>query len=539
MEVSAIEVNGRKNSFSDLSQLEMAHYKNIAHELPALTMTERQVSDFELIINGGFSPLTNFMSKADYDSVLDHMRLTDGTIWPVPVMLDAEGDFAEALQRGQEITLRDTQGLLLAILKFNECWEIDHQREAQALFGTIDGAHKGVAYLYQETKQVYLSGELLVIAVPAHYDYMRFRSSPHELKNILRQRGWQKTVAYQAHGVMHRSQQALTQRVCEQLNANLLLHPMIGVSSDEYDVRVRCYERILKTYPNHHALLSLLPLAMRMGGPREIVWRAIIHRNYGCTHFIVESSDELREAQALAVQYQQQIGIEMIVANEMLYSEKRQQYVAQNDLQEGEVQLTISDAEMVECLSAGRELPVWFSYPAVIEVLQKAYLPRHQQGFTLLMTGLPCAGKRTIAKALLLRLRELTGRAITLLDDECEQGTAQLGLVAKEVTRHGGIVICALVAPVARSRDELREMVVKVGGFIEAYVSTPLEVCEKRDAQGRYNKARAGLIRQFAGVSEVYEAPLAPDITISTEGVEPVEIIEAMVKRIRLLGFVK
>lgn len=571
MESRVVSLNQHKKFTSHVIPARVEDYKYIAHELPALTMTRRQLCDLELILNGGFAPLAGFLSRADYENVLENMRLADGTLWPMPVMLDVDRGFAESLQEGQEVALRDAEGLLLAILKFEESWAIDHRREAQAVFGTMDETHPGVSYLFQQTKEMYISGKLLAVSMPHHYDFTHLRYTPAELKEIFAQRGWKKIVAFQTRNPMHRAHQELTRRACEQTGANLLLHPVVGMTKPgdiEYYTRVRCYEHVIKTYPENTAFLSLLPLAMRMGGPREAVWHAIIRKNYGCTHFIVgrdhagpgknkkgENFYGPYAAQELALQHQQEIGIEVVPFQEMSYSHTQQKYFAQDEFPVGETPASISGTEFRERLYANQEIPEWFSYPAIIEELRKAHPPKHKQGFTVFLTGLPSSGKSTLANALSLKLRELTDRPITFLDgdvirthlsyglgfsqEDRETNITRVGFVAKEITRHGGIVICALVAPFARARKIVREMISETGGYIEAYVATPLEVCELRDRKGMYKKAREGVIRQFTGVSDVYEAPEAPEITIDTVNLAPADIIDAMVDQIRMLGYVQ
>ncbi len=546
-------------------------YKFIAHELAALILSRRQLCDLELLLNGAFAPLTTFMSKADYESVLLRMRLQDGTLWPMPITLDVDRAFAESLQPGQEIALRDAEGLLLAVLKFEEYWEVDHQLEAQSVFGTIDATHPGVAYLYEKTKECYISGSLLPISLPHHYDFIHLRYTPAELKDIFLQMGWKKIVGFQTRNPMHRAHQELTRRACEQTGANLLLHPVVGMTKPgdiEYYTRVRCYEHVIETYPPYSAFLSLLPLAMRMGGPREAVWHALIRKNYGCTHFIVgrdhagpgknkkgENFYDPYAAQALTLQHQQEMGIEIVPFQEMSYSKKHDRYFAQDEFPKDDKPAAISGTEFRERLYTNADIPDWFSYPAIINELRRAHPPRHQQGFTVFFTGLPSSGKSTLANALSLKLREITDRPITMLDgdiirthlsrglgfsqEDREENITRVGFVAKEITRHGGIVICALVSPFEKARKKVREMISEVGGYIETYVATPLKVCELRDRKGMYKKAREGVIRQFTGVSDVYEEPQSPEITIDTINASPVEIVDSIIEQIRQLGYVQ
>lgn len=557
---------------SQAAPAQIEKYKAAAHELFSLTLTQRQLCDLELILNRGFAPLNSFMGKADYDNVLDNMRLVDGTLWPMPITLDVDRAFVTHLeQTGKEIALRDTEGLLLAILEIDDIWEVDRKREVQAVFGTTDDHHPGVAYLNQRVKDFYVGGKLTGLALPCHYDFTHLRYTPGELSEIFQNNNWRKIVAFQTRNPMHRAHQELTLRAAEQTGANLLIHPVVGMTKPgdiEYYTRVRCYEQVLKTYSPGTVFLSLLPLAMRMGGPREAVWHAIIRRNYGCTHFIVgrdhagpgknsagENFYSPYAAQELALQCQKEIGIEIIPFQEMVYSHKQSCYFPVDQFPADEIPAAISGTELRERLHNNSDIPAWFSYPAVIEELRKAYPPKHKQGFTIFLTGLPSSGKSTLANALSLKLREMTDRSITLLDgdvirthlsqglgfsqEDRELNITRVGFVAKEITRHGGIAICALVAPFARARHIVRQMVNEEGGFIEIYVATPLSVCETRDRKGLYKKAREGLVKQFTGVSDPYEAPESPEIEINTINVGPEEVVASLIKEMTLLGYIQ
>jgi len=539
--------------------------------LYSLTLSQRQLCDLELLLNGGFLPLTGFMNQADYNNVLDNMRLSNGTVWPMPITLDVDQQTAETLMPGMDIALRDAEGLLLAIMKVEECWMVDRLHEAQAIYGTTDDSHPAVRYLMNQTKDVYVGGKVSYIALPHHYDFTHLRLTPDKLKQYFRQNDWQKVVAFQTRNPMHRAHQELTLRAAEQTGAKLLIHPVVGMTKPgdiEYYTRVRCYEHVLQTYPLNTAKLSLLPLAMRMGGPREAVWHAIIRKNYGCTHFIVgrdhagpgknKSGDNFYDpyaAQQLALQYQQEIGIEIVPFQEMVYSHAQKKYFAIDEFPKDEIPAAISGTELRSALQKGTDVPEWFSYPAVMAELRKSYPPRHKQGFTVFMTGLPSSGKSTLANALALKLRELSGRQVTILDgdvirthlshglgfsrEDREQNVTRVGFVAKEISRHGGIVICALVSPFARPRELVRQMIKEVAGYVEVYVATPLAVCENRDRKGMYKKAREGVIKQFTGVSDPYEEPTAAEITINTDSLSPEVAIDLLVKQIKLLGYVQ
>ena len=545
-------------------------YKFSSHQLPTIKLNSRQICDLELILNGGFAPLHGFLNKADYDSVLQHMRLADGALWPIPITLDVDNEFAEKINSGDEVALRDAEGVLLAILVVEDKWVADKDSEARHVYGTLDEYHPGVAYLKQQTKDIYLGGKLIGVSLPAYYDFNHLRFTPEALREEFQRRGWKKIVAFQTRNPMHRAHQELTARAMAETGANLLIHPVVGVTKPgdiEYYTRVRCYEHVLPSYPENTAMLSLLPLAMRMAGPREAVWHAIIRRNYGCTHFIVgrdhagpgkdrKGNDFYSPyaAQELVMKHQQEIGISIVPFQEMAYSHRHHAYFPMDQFPADEKPGLISGTELRDRLQKNLDIPEWFSYPAVLNELQKSYPPKHKQGFTVFFTGLPSAGKSTLANALMQKLREFTDRHFTLLDgdiirthlsrglgfsqEDREANITRVGFVAREVTKHGGIAICALVAPYVKPRGMVRDMVKEVGGFIEVYVSTPLTVCETRDRKGLYKKAREGFIKQFTGISDPYEPPVAPEVTVDTVSMSPEQIIDVLVSQLKSMGYI-
>ena len=546
-------------------------YKFLAHELTPLTLSQRQLCDLELLLNGGFAPLQTFLNRADYENVLDHGRLANGQLWPMPIMLDVEASVAASLVPGQELALRDPEGLLLAILRYEEQWPVDKDREALSVFGTLDTKHPAVFALNYQTKDVYISGELIGVSLPPHYDFTNLRLTPAEVKARFKAAGCEKIVAFQTRNPMHRAHQELTMRAMQETGANLLLHPVVGMTKPgdiDYYTRVRCYEQVIQTYTPGAAMLSLLPLAMRMGGPREALWHALIRKNYGCTHFIVgrdhagpgNNSEgkpfyDPYAAQQLALKHEAELGIKIVPFQEMAYSHAQQKYFPVNQFPADDTPASISGTALREMLYTGKPIPDWFSFPSVIACLRDSYPMRNEQGFTVFLTGLPSSGKSTIANGLALKLRELTNRHITLLDgdiirthlskglgfsqEDREANITRVGFVAQEVTRHGGIAICALVAPFERPRQLVREMVQTVGGYIEVHVSTSLAVCETRDRKGFYKKAREGVIKQFTGISDPYEIPNAPEVVIDAENQTPFEAIAQLVKAIQGLGYIE
>ncbi len=522
-----------------------------AAELPSWDLTPRQLCDLELLLNGGFYPLKGFLSEADYESVVENMRLADGTLWPIPITLDVSEEFAAKAPTGQDIALRDPEGVILAILSVTDRWRPDKKREAERVFGADDPAHPGVRYLHETAGPVYLGGPVLGLQAPVHYDFRARRDTPNELRAFFRKMAWRRVVAFQTRNPMHRAHVELTIRAARQVQANLLIHPVVGMTKPgdvDHFTRVRCYEAVLDTYPAQTTHLSLLNLAMRMAGPREAVWHGIIRRNHGCTHMIVGRDHAgpgnnsqgkpfygPYEAQELFRHYEKEIGIEMVDFQQMVYVQELAQYMPIDEVPPGTTVLDISGTELRRRLREGLEIPEWFTFPAVAAELRRRYPPRSQQGFTVFFTGLSGSGKSTIANALMIKLMELGGRPVTLLDGdivrkhlsqelgfskEQRDNGRRIGFVASEITKNGGIAICAPIAPYAATRRQVREMVEQYGAFVEVHVATSLEVCEKRDRKGLYKLAREGKIKEFTGISDPYEVPENPELRIDTEGTD-------------------
>lgn len=542
-----------------------------SRELPSWDLTERQLCDLELLLSGGFSPLTGFLGQGDYDRVVAEMRLTDGTLWPMPVTLDVDEGFAAHLEGGSRVALRDPEGVLLAVLEVSDIWRPDLRQEARHVFGTEDDLHPGVSHLLHRTRPVYLGGRVLGVEPPTHYDFRGLRDTPRELRERFRKMGWSRVVAFQTRNPMHRAHQELTFRAAQIAEANLLIHPVVGLTRPgdvDHFSRVRCYEHLLKRYPEQTTALSLLHLAMRMGGPREALWHAIIRKNHGCTHLIVGRDHAgpgngrdgrpfygPYDAQALVATYQEELGITMVPFREMVYVQERAEYVPADEVRPAETVLGISGTEFRRRLNEGLEIPEWFSYPEVVSELRRSYPPRHRQGFTVFFTGLSGAGKSTIANALMVKLMELGGRAVTLLDGDIvrkhlssELGFSRehrninilrIGFVASEITKNGGIALCAPIAPYAVTRREVREMVSAAGGFIEVHVATSLEVCEARDRKGLYARARAGLIPEFTGISDPYEVPENAELVVDTATQSADEAAHRIILKLESLGYIR
>ncbi|MBN1392340.1 MAG: bifunctional sulfate adenylyltransferase/adenylylsulfate kinase [Sedimentisphaerales bacterium] len=523
--------------------------KKEAVHLPSWDLTQRQVQDIELLLNGGFSPLEGFLTRTDYDSVCQKMRLQNGSVWPMPITLDVDERFTMSISVGDRVALRHPEGMVLANLTVKDIWQPDRKAEAQAVYGTTEEAHNGVFYLLHQTNPIYVGGTLEGIERPPHHTFQSLRHTPAELRNLFEKLGWQKVVAFQTRNPMHRAHVELTKRAAAQTEANLLLHPVVGRTSPgdiDYFSRVRCYQEVIKHYPKQTTMLSLLPLAMRLAGPREALWHAIIRKNYGCTHFIVgrdhagppgKKSDGKPfygpyDAQELVKKHEDEIGIKMVDFEEMVYAEDSAQYMPFSAVPKSARVLSLSGTEFRRRLREGVEIPSWFSYPEVISELRRSFPPRREQGFTVFFTGLPSSGKSTIAQVLMAKLMEMGQRPVTLLDGDIvrknlsselgfskehrDLNILRIGYVASEITKNRGVAICAPIAPYSVVRRKVRENIEQYGGFIEVYVATPLEVCEQRDRKGLYAKARAGLLKEFTGIDDPYEAPEKPEVLVDT-----------------------
>ena len=547
-----------------------AELKAASKDWPSWDLTPRQLCDLELLINGGFSPLRGFLTRADYDSVCSAMRLADGTLWPMPITLDVPEELAGKLHKGDLLALRDPEGVMTAALHVEEVWKPDLAAEAHAVFGSANPEHPGVAHLLKGTHPCYVGGRLEALELPIHYDYRSLRLTPAELRAEFLRLGWRRIVAFQTRNPMHRAHQELTLRAAKSVEANLLIHPVVGMTKpgdvDHY-TRVRCYQALLSHYPHDTVKLALLPLAMRMGGPREAIWHAIIRKNYGCTDFIVgrdhagpgkDSSGKAfygpYDAQEALIKHETEIGMGVVPFRMMVYIEELDTFVPEDEVPKGMRVMDISGTELRRRLNEGREIPHWFTFPEVAKELKRSYPPRHRQGFTVFFTGLSGSGKSTIANALLVKFLEIGGRPVTLLDGDLvrkhlssELGFSKehrdinirrIGFVASEITKNGGIAICAPIAPYDSVRREVRRMVEEGGGFLLVHVATPIEICEGRDRKGLYAKARAGIVKEFTGISDPYESPADAEVTIDTTEVSPDEAAQQIILHLEREGYI-
>ena len=547
--------------------------QKLKHEAGALAswdLTARQVCDLELLMNGGFNPLKGFLGEADYNGVVENMRLADGTLWPIPITLDVSDNFAEGVEPGQDIALRDAEGVILAILSVSDKWVPNKAREAEMVFGADDSAHPAVNYLHNTAGNTYLGGAITGLQQPTHYDFRARRDTPNELRAYFRKLGWRKVVAFQTRNPLHRAHQELTFRAAREAQANLLIHPVVGLTKPgdiDHFTRVRCYEAVLDQYPASTTTMSLLNLAMRMAGPREAVWHGLIRKNHGCTHFIVGRDHAgpgknsagkdfygPYDAQTLFAEHQDEMGIEMVDFKQMVYVQERAQYEPRDEVEDGVTILDISGTELRRRLAEGLEIPDWFSFPTVVQELRRTRPPRAKQGFTVFFTGFSGSGKSTIANALMVKLMEMGGRPVTLLDGDLvrknlsselgfskvhrDLNIRRIGYVASEITKNGGIAICAPIAPYATTRRAVREDVEAFGAFVEVHIATSIEECERRDRKGLYKLAREGKIKEFTGISDPYDVPENPELSIETENSDVDNCAHQVILKLENMGLI-
>jgi sulfate adenylyltransferase len=547
-----------------------AEMKAAARDIASLTLDERGLCDLELLAVGGFSPLTGFLGKADYERVVAESRLANGTLWPLPVTLPVTP--GNGVEEGKPLALRDVYGNLLGFLHVEEIYAYDKTAEAAGAYGSTDAKHPSVARLEKQPGH-YAAGRLEVIRVPPHYDFVELRRTPAELRAHFTQLGWSKVVAFQTRNPLHRAHEELTKRAAEQVGGGLLIHPVVGVTKpgdvDHY-TRVRCYRALVDTaYEPGTVVLSLLPLAMRMAGPREALFHAIIRRNYGCTHFIVgrdhagPGNDSAGKpfygpyaAQDAMREHEAELGIGMVDFKQMVYLPDTDTYCAVDAVPAGAKTADISGTQVRDdYLAKGIPLPEWFSRPAVAAILNETSPPKFRQGLTIWFTGLSGSGKSTVAHALVERLAEY-GRNVSLLDgdeirthlskglgfskEDRDTNINRVGYVAGLVAQHGGTTLCAVISPYREPRDNARKA--SKGNFVEVFCDTPIEVCEQRDVKGLYAKARNAVAEGkgmgFTGVDDPYEAPLNPEVTINTatEGVQ--ECADKIIARLIELGYI-
>jgi sulfate adenylyltransferase len=535
----------------------------------SVVLTPRQTCDLELLLSGGFSPLHGFLARADYEAVCATMRLADGTLWPIPVTLDVAARVASRLRPGQALALRDSEATLLAVLHVEDAWRPDREFEAEAVYGTADPSHPSVRQLRDQDGCWCVGGTIEGLRPPVHHDYRALRHTPRQLRAQFQRRGWRRIVAFQTRNPLHRAHQELTLRAAREAQAKLLIHPVVGMTKpgdvDHY-TRVRCYRAAMASYPPGMVVFFLLPRAIRMPGPREALLHAIVRRNHGASHLVVgrdhasPGTDAAGrpfygpyEAQELLRRHEQELGVRMVPYRQMVYVADSDSYLPEDEVPAGAQTMTISGTQQRRLLREGRPLPAWFTLPQIAEELGRRFPPPSRQGVVVFFTGLSGAGKSTIAAVLHARLLEWGGRTVTLLDGDVARthlsselgfskehrdlNVRRIGFVAAEVARHGGLAICAPIAPYDAARRLVRAMVEEVGHFMLVHVATPLAVCEQRDPKGLYARARAGTLPGFTGISDPYEPPADAELVLDTTSITAGQAAAAILRHLRREGY--
>lgn len=535
--------------------------------LPSIQLSLRSQCDLELLATGAFSPLNMFMGEKDYLSVLESMRLENGFLFPIPITLPINDEVD--IEVGNEVTLRSAKFELLAVMKITEIFNWDLDYEAKSVAGTVDTSHPLVAEMYSWGKR-YISGSIKVINLPKNHDFKELRLTPSGVREQLTKLGNANVIAFQTRNPMHRAHEELTKRAAEKINGTLLLQPVVGKTKpgdvDHY-TRVRCYKTLFDNYYDEKStILSLLPLAMRMAGPREALWHTIIRRNFGANNFIIgrdhaspgNASDGTPfyghyDAQKLVKQYSEELGVELHLSSELVYLPDKDIFEEVDKINGNHKTLFISGTQVRnEYLIKGKLLPDWYTRKEVAQILSNVYPPKNKQGFCIWFTGLSGAGKSTIAEVLIELLAEY-GRQITTLDgdvvrthltkglgfskEDRDTNIRRIGFVASEIVKHNGAVMCAAISPYQSTRDEIRNM---IGGdkFILVYVNTSLEICEQRDTKGLYAKARRNEIKGFTGIDDPYEVPLDTDLVLETVDCSPEDNARRIITLLEERGFV-
>jgi len=532
--------------------------KEIAQELPDVVLNDRQLCEFELLATGTYSPLSGYMNRSDYESVVDRMRLQDGLLWPLPVCLDVHDSQAGKLEVGQSLAIRDPEGFMLGVLHVEDVWQVDYDKEICKLYGNDVPDDLTKTFYLRGQGDHYVGGKLEVISLPLHFEFKQLRMTPQEIRTIYRKLGWQRVIGFLCRQLVHRPQFEMTIKAMRTVKGNLLLLPISGVSKPgdiDFYTRIKCYRTLSRYYPPDSSVMNLLPYDHVGEGVREDLLKAIIAKNYGCTHCLMDNGRRIEEGGRdshlkrdsgddwdMGRKLLDEIGVRLIPFEEMVYLPFEDAYSGLDQIIDGMRTVDVSNEQIQKRIRSGRRVPEWASFPEVVAELQKTYLPPQKQGFTVFLTGLSGAGKSTVAKILYSRFLEIGGRPVTLLDGDIVRrnlsselsfskehrdiNVRRIGFVASEITKNRGIAICAPIAPYQETRREIRAGIEAWGGFIEVHISTPIEVCEKRDRKGMYAKARVGLIKGFTGVDDPYEVPEFPEVSIDTTGLTPDEAVQ-------------
>jgi len=544
--------------------------KKLASTMPEVILNDRHICDFELLATGAFSPLKGFMKRTDYESVLNRMRLQNGELWTIPICLDIHETLALSLEAGQSVALRDQEGFLLGVMHIDSIWPVEIEKEALGVYGSLDKSHPGVDYLFNRSGKYYIGGDVEALNLPIHSDFRQIRLTPVEVRTLFKRLGFTRVVGFQTRQPLHRPQFEMVIQAMRKAKANLLLLPIAGVTKpgdfDHY-TRMRCYKKVASHFPPDSFVLNLLPLAMRMAGPREALLHMKIGKNFGCTHFVIghdhaspgQDSNcnpfyRFDEAKLFVQEAGEELGVEVVSFEEMVYLPFEDEYKAANEISKESETISLSGTDICKRIRAGKKIPEWATFPEVVEELKKSYPVPSEQGFTVFFTGLSGAGKSTIAKVLYSRFMEMSTRPVSLLDGDIVRrnlsselnfsrehrdiNVKRIGFVAREITKNRGIAICAPIAPYEKTRTEIRNAIEEYGGFFEIHVSTPIDECEKRDRKGMYAKARAGLLKCFTGVDDPYEIPLQPELRVDTTNLTPDEAVHEILLLIGQKGFI-
>ena len=542
-----------------------------ALRLTAVDLNTRQLCDLESLLNRSFYPLTGYLNRDDYEQVLSDMHLVDGSVWPMPICLDVDERLADSLQTGQRIALNDQEGFLLALLTVEDIWKPDKQQEAKSVYSTEDpDVHPGVKYLYRKVNDWYVGGVLEGISLPIHYDFRDLRLTPSATNRRFIQYGWRRVLGFHTREYLHCAHREMVLAAAREVGASIFLHPVVGLeypgNMDHY-THVHCYQEFVQHFPHNMIVFGITPLAERHAGPREALWHAIIRKNYGCSHFMVAADHgdpfaggegkllyKQGKAQQLVADMAKETGIEMVPERPMGYVEDKTRYIFLDEVADETVK-NITSEELKRRLEWGHEIPEWFSFPDVVAELRRAFPPRNKQGFTVFLTGLSGSGKSTIARVLMVKFMEMRDRPVTLLDGDIVRqnlsseltfsrehrnlNVTRIGFVASEITKNGGIALCAPIAPYEESRDANRSLISRYGGYVEVYVATPLKVCEQRDRKGLYAKARSGLVKGVTGISDPYIPPKRPEIVIDTTTMTPAEAVQEIFLYLEEQGYIR
>ena len=556
----------------------LVHFRRIealrseALDLKSIDLSPRQLCDLELLLNRGFYPLSGYLNKEEYDSVVTTKRLPGGEVWPLPITLDIREPFAQKIKAGERIALNDQEGFLLAILTIDDVWRPDKLKEAEAVYGIDDvSQHPGVMQLIDRNGPWYIGGSLEGVSLPIHYDFRELRLTPSETARTFTMNGWRRVLGFHTDDYLHCAHREMVLNAAREHSAALFLQPVADLTHPgalEYYTQIRCYQAFANKFPTNMLKLGLTPFASRKAGPAEALLQAITRKNFGCSHFMVapdhadpfargNSNDRfypIGAAQKLVAEHAPETGIEMVPQQDMGYQQSTKKYVVLDSDSKEDI-ATISSTELKKKLINGDQIPEWFSYPEIVSQLQKSFPPRPKQGFTIFLTGFSGSGKSTIAQVLLVKFMEMNERPVTLLDgdivrqnlsselsfskDHRNLNITRIGFVASEITKNGGIALCAPIAPYEESRQANRELISSYGGYIEVHVSTPLAVCEQRDRKGLYAKARAGKVKGVTGITDPYINPSKPELTIDTSNMTPMEAVQEILLFLEEQGYLK